>query len=326
MARIFEPFCQGDGSTTRKYGGTGLGLSISRRLVELMGGGIELRSEPGRGSTFAFDLRLGVPALEHAARQEPSLQGVTLFVAGKDKLAREIISRHARLWGMTVVPLRHVSELPDGPRGILLAELGALAGAPPPACPFLILTHFARRAAGAEREVSGAAGVITVPVRLRRLRTELARAVAAPDSVPAQRNRILIAEDNSVNQTIARRLVEKLGYEATVVPSGIEAVQAAATGAYGLVLMDCQMPEMDGFAATAEIRRRERGARLPVIAMTANVLDGDRDRCLAAGMDDYITKPVNADELAALLRRWIADPRADPAGAAAQASLQAQGQ
>jgi CheY-like chemotaxis protein len=121
---------------------------------------------------------------------------------------------------------------------------------------------------------------------------------------PTGGNRILIADDNSVNQTIARRLVEQLGYEATVVGTGVEAVQAAIGGDYELVLMDCQLPSMDGFAATAEIRRREDGRHLPVIAMTANALAGDRDRWLAAGMDDYISKPVDADELAAILRRW----------------------
>jgi PAS domain S-box-containing protein len=315
MERIFEPFCQGDGSTTRKYGGTGLGLSISRRLVELMGGEITVSSDPGRGSTFTFDVRLGVQAAPVPPMRDTELCGAMLYLAGIGGIRRDLITQHATAWGMNVTAVRDLTEVASG--GILLADPGTLTACPAAPCQLFVLRHFARQARASDTQVSGIAGVITVPVRFRRLRAEFARALASPRTAAAARNRILIAEDNAVNQTIARRLVEKLGYEATVVPSGAEAVQAALTGLYELVLMDCQMPSMDGFAATAEIRAREQGSRLPVIAMTANVLEGDRDRCLAAGMDDYITKPVDAEELAAVVRRWTSPVREEKFGAAA---------
>jgi len=202
-SRVFEPFMQGDGSTTRKYGGTGLGLAISRQLVELMGGQLEVESEPGRGSLFWFDLRMPKCAAE----------------------------------------------------AVLPAQTATLPAAVP--------------------------------------------------SVPPGRYRILLAEDNPVNQTIAVRILTKAGFEAHAVENGRQALDALARGRYDLVLMDVQMPEMDGFEATAQIRQLEGALRqIPVIAMTANAMSGDREKCLAAGMDDYISKPVHSQQLCELVRRW----------------------
>jgi PAS domain S-box-containing protein len=209
LERMFDPFTQADSSTTRLYGGTGLGLAISRELVELMGGTITATSEPGRGSTFHFEVALAPP----------------------------------------------------------LAEQG--------------------EASGADAE---------------------SPAVESWEVPPL----ILIAEDSQINQIVAARALERCGCRVDVAGDGLQALAALAARRYDAVLMDCQMPEMDGYAATAELRRREQqdGGHTPIIAMTAQAMDGDRERCLAAGMDDYITKPMRHAELAETLHRWIGASRA----------------
>ena len=322
MQRIFDPFCQGDGSTTRKYGGTGLGLSISRRIVELMNGSIEALSELGRGSTFRFTAQFAPAAA--GAGDARSLGGVQLFMVGSNGLAASVLSSHARRWGMQVrrgfeseavrATGRSVlvvdAEGHRGPIEELVASARAVKDATVRA---YLLTNFGRRSTAlADPALKEIDGVITKPVRLEKLRLlwteELGR---APAEMPPGEDvaRILVAEDNEVNQMVARRLVEKLGYSVDVVTTGTEAVEAVERRPYSLVLMDCQMPEMDGFDATSEIRRREKGmSRLPIIAMTAHAVRGDRERCLEAGMDDYLPKPISANDLEAMLGRWAPRP------------------
>jgi CheY-like chemotaxis protein len=327
MQRIFEPFCQGDGSTTRKYGGTGLGLSITRRIVELMHGQISVRSEQNRGSTFSFTCRFtGAHAAQAATDQ--SLTGAALYMLEVSGTNATIIARHARTWGMDVSSGAVFPTIREGTRTIVLVddrwqgsipELVERAKSVRDAVVRVYLfTSFGRRGVAADAVGDVVAGIVTRPVRVRRLRgawlKDLQR--TAPAGTVDRYNaapRILIAEDNAVNQTVAARMVEKLGYRADVVASGAEAIQAAATGTYDVVLMDCQMPEIDGFAATSEIRQQENGRQhLPIIAMTAHAAPGDRERCMDVGMDDYISKPISTEELATVLSRWLADPVVRP--------------
>jgi two-component system, sensor histidine kinase and response regulator len=325
MERIFDPFTQGDGSTTRKYGGTGLGLSISRRIVELMNGRIEASSEVGRGSTFRFSAQFAPAA--SSAGENRSLSAVQLFMVGSNGLAASVLSSHARRWGMQVRRGFEAQAVRGGGRAVvvvdaegyrgsmeeLLADVRSVQDA---AVRAYLLTNFGRRSTALnDPALRGINGIITKPVRLEKLRLlwteELGRIKVDESAVSEEVSRVLVAEDNEVNQMVARRLVEKLGYSVDVVTTGTEAVEAVERRLYSLVLMDCQMPEMDGFDATAEIRRRENGiTHLPIIAMTAHAVRGDRERCLEAGMDDYLPKPISANDLQAMLSRWAPRPAA----------------
>jgi two-component system, sensor histidine kinase len=243
QAHIFNAFSQADSFTTRKYGGTGLGLAICRQLAALMGGQIGVHSEPNRGSTFWFDVRLD-PAVETTATPtrlpRPNLAGARALIVGDKE-----------------------------------------AGAPPAAS--------ATATAASEASSAGAAA-------------------PAPGGRAAG-PKILLVEDNPVNREVAVGMLESLGCATHSAENGLLAIEAMNAAAYDAVLMDCQMPVMDGLTATGEIRRREQhsgGARVPIIALTANAMEGDRERCLAAGMDDFLSKPFTQQQLATLLRRWLA--------------------
>ena len=334
LARLFHSFSQADSSTTRKYGGTGLGLAISKRLVELMGGRMWAESAgPGQGSSFHFTL----PALASDAPQplrrefigaQPALKGRRMLVVDDNATNRRILALQAAKWGMVVRdtenPLEAVQlalgeafdlvvvdmHMPHMDGVTLARRLRDLR----PELPRVLFTSLGRR----EVEADLFAAVMMKPLRQSQLFDTLVTvlhhdAVHAPEPAPAPRMdaglaerhplRILLAEDNAVNQKLALRLLQQMGYRADVAADGVEAVECAQRQPYDLVLMDVQMPELDGLEATRMLIERLGEQRPRIVAMTANAMQGDRETCLAAGMDDYITKPIRVEALAAALER-----------------------
>ncbi len=346
---IFEAFTQADASSTRRFGGTGLGLTISSQLVQMMGGRIWVESELGKGSTFHFEVRLGTaePVTEHAAPLDTAcLQNMPVLVVDDNSINRRILAEMLSRWGMSPTltagavaalasmqeaqaagkpfPLVIVDAQMPGMDGFTLAERikldPRLAGAI-----IMMLTSGGQRDDAARCRELGVSAYLTKPISesdlLRAALQVLGKSEPAAGQAPLvtrhsleegrERLRVLVAEDNAVNQILAKRLVEKQGHSAVLVASGREALEAVERGTFDLVLMDVQMPDVDGLEAAAAIRQRERhtGAHLPIIAMTAGAMQGDKERCLEAGMDAYVSKPVNVNELFTAIERVMTPAR-----------------
>jgi signal transduction histidine kinase/DNA-binding response OmpR family regulator len=338
QARLFQPFAQADTSTTRRYGGTGLGLAICRRLTQAMGGTIGVQSKPGRGSVFWFTAALEGTTPFGIASQ---LRSRRVLVVGNQAVARSALVQQLRAWNVAVDEAadgasamgqlraaagsgaRHDAVLADSGTPDMDGRALARAIAADPmlsGTPLVMLSPWGQRDSEPARE-AGIAGTLVKPVRPTRLRDALiavlgggdaapalpvATPAAATSAAPARPLRILVAEDNAVNQRLAARMLEKAGHRVDLVRNGGEAVEAIGRAAYDLVLMDCLMPEMDGFEATRAIRAGELGTdrHLPIVALTANAMQGDRERCYEAGMDDYLAKPFTKQALITVLERW----------------------
>jgi two-component system, sensor histidine kinase and response regulator len=344
LSLLFAPFSQVDSALTRRHGGTGLGLAISSRLVELMGGRLTVESEAGKGSVFRFHARFGVqdgPVLRPVLAEPSRLHGLAVLIVDDNATNRRILEETLLGWEM------EQTAVAGGEQALRALELAHRAGDSfalvlidahmPEMDGFMLAERIRQRShlrdvrllmltsGGQPGDVArcremGITSYLTKPVKQTDLWKAIAAAVGPPPAEPpispaavaasstaASGLHILVAEDNPVNQKLAVALLEKEGHRVTLVGDGVEAVAALGRQEFNLVLMDVQMPEMDGLEATRRIRQREQGTgrRVPVIAMTAYAMKGDRELCLEAGMDAYVSKPVRAKELFAAIEALV---------------------
>ncbi len=352
---IFEVFSQADGTTTRRYGGTGLGLAISKQLCEMQGGGITVESTPGKGSTFRFTLRLKFRhlPLQSQVASHVDFKDIRVLIVDDNAANRNILHHQVLSWGMrngsaengqnALEMLKNAVAMGDpyelaildmmmpGMNGMELAR--AIKADPAlDAIQLIALTSVSQDYDSEAMHRHGISAYLTKPIRQSKLYECIASALGAQSEENPQLMsessygdktnaflgaRVLIAEDQRVNQEVARFMVESFGCRVEVASNGQEALDALSKAPYDLVLMDCQMPELDGYEATRMFRERETQTaenqlgraqairRTPIIALTAHAMQGDREQCIAAGMDDYLSKPFTRDRLFAVLKRWL---------------------
>ena len=352
--RLFRSFSQVDASTTRRYGGSGLGLAISKRLSELMGGRIWAESDPGKGSTFHFTVVADASESPEQARRHaaaPALAGKRVLIVDDNATNRRILKLQTERWGIfsreTASPTEALEWIRRGdPYDIVLLdyqmpEMDGVSLAheirrlPRSGALTLILLSSLGQAVPVHRDDSGFAAVLSKPLKLSQLHDSLVEALGPsriasplpeaprPDGEPVSRIggplRILLAEDNPANQRVALLMLERLGYRAEVATTGRQVLERLDRAAYDLILMDVQMPELDGLEATRAICGRWPSSERPrIVAMTAEAMAGDREACLGAGMDDYIVKPVRLEELQRAIGQCRPVVRESPASVAAE--------
>jgi len=348
MSRLFKAFSQADASTTRKFGGTGLGLAISRRLVELMGGKMWVESVPGKGSSFQFTVPFlaGTATRPQPVNGEAKLAGARVLIVDDNESSCRILSDQLRGHGLTPkhtqCPAQALEWLQKGERfdlaivdfqmpdlrgPTLVTEIHKLSGCT--MLPVILLTPIGVRLDSPEVASSRAELCLPKPVKATALREALSRISSGVkrtcNTAPAQRNgkldpnmasrlplRIMVCDDNAINQKVAQRVLQQMGYKVAVTGNGKEAVDALERERFDLVFMDLQMPEMNGLEATRVIRERQQASsQFPnyhppviIVAMTASAMVGDRDKCIACGMDDYVAKPVRPEDVRAAIERW----------------------